>query len=418
MELITSAVELQQSFSECLSRCSRAYIAVAWMRDGFAMQQLKSSKCSFHAVIGTDFGMTDSAMVEELWKSAGQTDVVRLFPESGRTFHPKFYLFESNGTSEVLVGSANMTAAAFTENYEAMVHFRLATAHSRLWIAAWRRWWEACPVLSPKDLARYSQREARWSKVSVAVIAERSDLKRRSVRSSSKRLRNRGHLIPKLSEVVAIPFSEYISLLRKRLKRIGWSSDSLDAAELGYSNYLSVIERGHVILHEDGFPSPTDFDRFGMVLGTRKDSAWLGNMKSIRSGWKVLRRTGFIKRLRSRMRPLLVAVTESDIIKYGRAMFVEVASQHGLSHGVATRLLALARPDRFFSLNRSSEANLADLFGVPASELRNWEGYEGAIRVLWAATWFQSAEPTDSDMSRLWRARVALIDALVYTHQT
>jgi hypothetical protein len=117
-----------------------------------------------------------------------------------------------------------------------------------------------------------------------------------------------------------------------------------------------------------------------------------------------------------RIHRLLEAHELQDLIHYGNDVFDYIVAQPGLSHGVATRVLALARPDRFMSVNRQSVDKLAAFFGVPVSDLKTWPGYERTLRLLWKdAEWFRSAEPADKQMARLWRARVAIIDALAYT---
>jgi hypothetical protein len=416
MMLLTSSTALRETLADCLDRSSEVYIAAAWLRDGFSLQQLIKSKCRFQAVIGTDFGMTDPDSVKRLWKSSDRADVVRLFPATGNTFHPKLYLFKTSDGWESLVGSANMTAAAFADNYEAMAHLRLTAQEWAEWLDAWRSWWAECPRLTTARLTEYSREAAKWARVALTQLSQRADLTSRSPKPNALAPKKRIASAPRLIDVLSVGFVDYVNLLRNSLKGNGMGADSLDAADRGYSNYLSVIERAHAILEADGFPDPNDPDRFAIVLGTRKDTGWLGSMKGLRSGWSALKRPQFVESLRSRVRPLLHATGTADLIRGGREVFELVTAQQGVAHGVATRVLALARPDQFLSVNQQSVDKLAAFFGVRAADLKTWQGYERTLRLLWKdAEWFRSAEPADAHMARLWRARVAIIDAIAYT---
>jgi len=216
MTLITCPQELQRALAECMGRCSRVFIAAAWMREGFANKELLHCKRPYQAVIGTDFGMTDPTTVERVWKAAGRSDAIRLFPATGRTFHPKLYIFEGKDSWEVLVGSANMTAAAFTENHEAMVHLRLEPDVAADWVAEWQKWWSACDKLTTSLLADYSRQAAKWSAASIVNISKRDDLDVRSAKLPSKakkgsRIGSPGSSdLPRLSDVLAADFPGYI----------------------------------------------------------------------------------------------------------------------------------------------------------------------------------------------------------------
>ncbi|MEF9417252.1 phospholipase D-like domain-containing protein [Ralstonia pseudosolanacearum] len=48
-------------------------------------------------------------------------DSFRVNPPNGSLFHPKVYTFDLGGETAAVIGSHNLTAAAFTENIEASV---------------------------------------------------------------------------------------------------------------------------------------------------------------------------------------------------------------------------------------------------------------------------------------------------------
>lgn len=75
------------------------------------------------AVVGVDEG---GATVEGLTLAAEFFDEVWVFHDPGvRTFHPKLYVVSGDASTEVLVGSSNLTKGGLFTNYEAAVHLTL-----------------------------------------------------------------------------------------------------------------------------------------------------------------------------------------------------------------------------------------------------------------------------------------------------
>jgi hypothetical protein len=82
---------------------------------------------------------------------------------------------------------------------------------------------------------------------------------------------------------------------------------------------------------------------------------------------------------------------------------------------LATRLLILARPDWFVVVNKKSFEGLQAKFGLfVTNDDFKPESYVALLEKIHSQPWFQSPEPEDPPERELWRARVALIDVLVY----
>ena len=100
--------------------------------------------------------------------------------------------------------------------------------------------------------------------------------------------------------------------------------------------------------------------------------------------------------------------------------------QHnGFGPGAATRLLTLARPDRFVSVNGQSAAELARLSGehdnpaLLAADQKardEWvrENYAELLTWVYDQPWFKEPEPDEPLERPIWKCRVALLDAFVY----
>ncbi len=88
-----------------------------------------------------------------------------------------------------------------------------------------------------------------------------------------------------------------------------------------------------------------------------------------------------------------------------------LTSLHGVGLGVASRLLAVKRPDRFVTLNNANKDRVRDLWGhAPATASAYLDWHED----LWALAWCLAPPPDDRYEHQAWEARIALLDALIY----
>ncbi len=97
--------------------------------------------------------------------------------------------------------------------------------------------------------------------------------------------------------------------------------------------------------------------------------------------------------------------------------YVEMRLVDNVGPGVATRLLAVARPDRIVSLNDGCAAGLAEFARLaPTTLTQKPENYEKLLRFIYAQPWFRASEPVcGSEREReAWSMRVALLDCFVY----
>lgn len=105
--------------SGALARADEARLAVAYVRENgvdMILDGLKNKPvkllCSF------DMGITQLSGIRKLLENNVE---VRVYHSGEGTFHPKVWLFREADKWKALVGSANMTGAAFTTNVEAGV---------------------------------------------------------------------------------------------------------------------------------------------------------------------------------------------------------------------------------------------------------------------------------------------------------
>lgn len=88
----------------------------------------------------------------------------------------------------------------------------------------------------------------------------------------------------------------------------------------------------------------------------------------------------------------------------------------GVGEGIATRLLTLARPDQFVSLNNASRHGLGNYFGLTPSTLGEPESYGSLLMAIYRQEWYRNPSPTNAYEESISRMRTALLDCFVYAH--
>lgn len=91
--------------------------------------------------------------------------------------------------------------------------------------------------------------------------------------------------------------------------------------------------------------------------------------------------------------------------------FLKAFKRSGMA--LASRLLAMKRPDTFVCVNNQNREGLVQAFRVSLS--RDAEGYWDLIERVRACTWWKAPPPTAGDEREVWKARAAFLDALFYT---
>ena len=91
--------------------------------------------------------------------------------------------------------------------------------------------------------------------------------------------------------------------------------------------------------------------------------------------------------------------------------FLKAFQRAGMA--LASRLLAMKRPDTFVCVSNQNREGLFQAFQVSSS--RDAEGYWHLIEKVRACTWWNAPPPADGDEREVWKARAAFLDALFFT---
>jgi hypothetical protein len=104
--------------------------------------------------------------------------------------------------------------------------------------------------------------------------------------------------------------------------------------------------------------------------------------------------------------PLDVDVSVDQLQAYLEAM-LQIS---GVGIAASTRLLAVKRPDRFVPMTGQNKQAIRRRLNTPIT----WKGYVDLHTRIWSLPWFNAREPQDKKERRIWCARVALLDFLLY----
>jgi len=91
--------------------------------------------------------------------------------------------------------------------------------------------------------------------------------------------------------------------------------------------------------------------------------------------------------------------------------FVANYQWKGSGVGTASRLLAMKRPDLFICIDSKNRSELAKAFGVSATSLQSFDGYWDLMLRIRKCPWWRSPQPTHSFERRMWKARIAELQA-------
>ncbi|MCL5065392.1 MAG: phospholipase D-like domain-containing protein, partial [Firmicutes bacterium] len=110
-----------------LERAATFYALVAFVRlSGIAsllstLQKFVQAGGEVKLLTGDYLYVTEPEALEAIWKLGPEVEA-RLWRSHGRSFHPKAYLFDSDESAEVIVGSSNLSLSGLTSGIEWNLH--------------------------------------------------------------------------------------------------------------------------------------------------------------------------------------------------------------------------------------------------------------------------------------------------------
>ncbi len=309
-------------------------------------------------------------------------------------FHPKVFLFRSGRRWDAFVGSANLTRGALGPNAEVVMHVTHEDGadHIRSDIQETiKRFRSDGKKAKPEDAEAYRDAHERMKK-----LRDRLSGNYGSTKSTS----------PFQSEVMSKSWKQFYAAVREPGEgylqdRIQLLADAREAFRTHASfGEMDVDTRAMIAGLPNGRTANQGY--FGSMKG---DGVFHGAIKGDTPG---------ISAALDRI-PLDGPVGREHYDAFV-GEFEQALPDGRRRPGVASRLLAMKRPDTFVCLSKRNRAGLADDFGIPASGIDfdvYWDSVVGRIR---DSRWWSASTPGGGDELATWQGRAAMLDAIFYDH--
>ncbi len=403
VEFFADTEILRDRFEKLVGQADEIKVAVAWAGkpDSGVQDLLWEARDKVRTlVVGCTLLNTHPDFLER-WQRHATFKVVM---DTTEVFHPKVYLFRAGREFSLLVGSSNLTDGGFEKNREANILLSgtargsgaiaeaAAYIHERYREASkpegpeWRRWlknYRSCWKRKPKSTSLTRKR----TRVEKAGGAKERTVEGLEDWSFSDYLRK----LKAGNPATGIKLKRWLDFLEEvgsRWKAAGWSLQRMpkEGRRLVAGKPVS-----------DGDQAADEAGLFGLMGLGHFLRAVINAPAKVDQALQCIPRTG--------------PVDESHWSAFSRAYshaFPNAAT------GSGSRLLCLWRPDVFFSANRGSIPEIARRFGTPQSSLKTWDGYWGAVKWVRQRPWARARPPEGRLAQRCWRARIALLDVLMY----
>ena len=390
-----------------LNISERVDIAVAWSSPSDSLSLItafaKAGPKRLRSIVGISGNSTHPVALRDL-SNHGLLRIPKISP----LFHPKLFLFHRGGGTTVWIGSANLSRCGFQQNTELVSEFEDDGTAAAWFEQAWNG-------LDEDPSGAIEEYERTWKPVGWTPK------------------RPAGAKAPSEDEFrrIASQVSDWPSFV-DALGYAGryWMTYFGSSVDGETSSWLNTITLGNALMRRDSWNRLTK-DDYRVIMGIETkvngvEAAYglLGSMRGAGDAKKVFNvksKTNLETReeIRVALQPVLRASPEAfpdAAITFIRS----VTGIRGFGGAIATRLLALARPDLAVSVNSGSQDGLAALSGLPAGSLNKapdgprGHSYADLLEFLATHPWYFSPTPRNAYERTLANARAALFDCLVY----
>ena len=403
---IRTGGRLLDQFRERLRECDAADVAVAWAAPCPAVDELREF-CGrggeLRIVVGVAGNATHPTTLRDLYRLA-KLRIGVAAPTPGGIFHPKYYCFRRGSRSTVWIGSANLTRGGFGGNNELMLE-NAGTKDSREWFELL---WSSLVADPGNEIATY---ERNW-KPPAAGGRGRTGVGRTSQKK-------RGTALERLD--ASWSWDDFVNNLRAKDEEMlaaglhdGEGKPEEPWTVFGdYRSWMHTISVGRPVTRLRSWRNLELWQ--AEILVGRTPWGALGTLKGAGKACSMIMGDAAADRdARQDIRQHVRATTRAGIEVIGAAVqAVNAITKHPrVGVGVATRLLALARPDCYVSLNGASRGGLAACSGLAPTTID--KRYDELLHWVHESNWYGAPQPSDSNENEIWDCRAALIDAFVY----
>jgi len=391
MRLLTGGPALDKKLVKLVESYEHISFAVAWASTGTASYRalLQHRNRIHRAVIGTHFFQTAPDVLDDFIKSKS----VRFILQPDGVFHPKAFLFWNADEWELVIGSANLTAGGLGKNSELMLNASSRTAPPKLMRDVQKQiemYWRDADVISEVQAVRYRDL---W-KVNRPFARKLAATYGQDEKSDK----------PATSKIMAMNWPQYSSAIRKRGVRESEERFALlECFAEAFRHHQRFRDMDHGLRRAiAGLPNK-EVPNWG----------WFGNMQS-NWEWQPVVNKQYVQISKAlSLIPLQGPVSVSHFDSYISA-FVKAfpRGRHGV--GVASRLLAMKRPDYFVCISGKNLPNLCKAFGIKKSGMNFRRYWDEVICRIVDSVWWNEPKPNSVSAIRAWKFRAAMLDAIYY----
>ena len=393
MKLINTNNVLKTTLSRLVNEYENISFAVAWASAGTKIfnEVIRKRKNIHKSVIGTHFYQTHPDVLDAFVDD----QKIHFMLQPNGVFHPKIYLFWNENEWEALkwealIGSADLTVGALTNNSEVMVLISGTDADSSMKenvLTLIEDYWNKSRMVRDDDARAY---RAFWER-------NQSSLRRLSGKYGKLEISKS----PIESNVMTMTWKEFIC--------------EVSLHEPEYGERCELLE----LVHKNFKDTPLFGD---MEIGVRRTIAGLPNKYNNNWSWfGKMQRAHIFKIAIDDNNPNISSALDnipiSGPVTKGQynAYLEEFSNATRFINGVATasRLLAMKRPDYFVCLDSKNKEGLCESFGI--AQGINYNSYwEEIIERIMDSVWWNEPRPNNGEDWNVWDGRAAMLDAIFY----
>lgn len=379
--------------------CDSASWAVAWATPNPVLDAMAKSLSKFtHLVVGTHGYVTDPAVLAEFWPAPN----VKVMLPKGKLFHPKVYLFRHGDNWTAVVGSHNLTGAAFSSNREFSTVIRGHIDEPVMqgffnYIAA------AHATAEPYDEDWLTQYKAFFHQATRHRNMLESDMPSPKKKAAASTL-SLDRPEPQMS------WFRYVAEVRREVRH--------DIKER-----LAVLAYARAAFARTSFDRMTDAERLNIggiaspsaMAAAELDTALFGTMAVSPAFGHTIKNNaaGFAAAL-AYIPPhgdVEREAFQAYIATFMAAYDSDLRAGGGI--GNATRLLAMYRPDQFLGINGGNSQTVRAAFRLKR-QISVESYWDDIILPIRSTEWWNAPPPADLLELQIWLGRAALLDAVYY----
>ncbi|WP_426278595.1 restriction endonuclease PLD domain-containing protein [Chryseobacterium sp. S-02] len=398
MKLITNPENLKKEFKRLMKQYSNFHWATAWASAGNEVfgELIENRYKIDKLTVGIHFYQTHPDFIKEFIDDEN----VHFVEQPEGTFHPKVYLFTNDENDwELIIGSANFTANAFTKNTEVCVLINIKDSNSKeVYESALeiiRSSFELGKTFNESDLENYRKIwDIQQPKIQ-SLSGQYGSTKGKPTPSHKIELQTKSW-----DEFMDDVFGEGKRIIGRRIRVIEIAKELFQ--KIRHFKELDDSERKFIA------GLPTNLER---TIPGAEDWAFFGSMRGAGKFSKLINDNNELLSFALDEIPLDGPVTKTN---YDRFLDYFKKAVPGNYLATSTRLLAMKRPDVFICYDNKNKDALCRDFGIIRNGMDHERYWNEVILRIADSEWYQKPDPKDEMERKISMARSAFLDSLYY----